>query len=271
MSNEDKPRSFALSPRDRGLVARRTGPVDLSPSMNPGSIVVVAGLAFEARLAAATGARVCHGRGAILRTALARAVGEDCAGIISFGIAGGLDPRLVAGAPVVASAVIDGEDAFATDRRWTSRLLAIFPDAHHVPILGVEEPIAEPAAKATAFVRTGAAVVDTESHLVAAAARRIGIPFAVVRVVADPADRLVPKCALDAMRPDGSADALGVLRASARRPAVLPHLLAIARDVWLARSALLRVRRLLDARFGFIDDRHDELMATPLLASAAVA
>ena len=117
----------------------------------------------------------------------------------------------------------------------------------------MEEPLADPASKGRAFRRTGAAVVDTESHLVAAAARRIGVPFAVVRVVADPANRQVPKCALDAVRPDGSSDALSVLRASARRPAEVPLLLAVARDAWRARRALVRARRLLDARFGFLD------------------
>lgn len=221
--------------------------------MNRRGIVVVAGLAFEARLAAATGAKVCHGRGARLRNSIASAVDEDCAGIISFGIAGGLDPRLRVGAAVVASAVISGDDALPTDRRWTSYLLRIFPDAHYAPILGVEEPVADPASKGAAFKRTGAAIVDMESHLVAAAARRIGVPFAVVRAVADPAHRRVPKSALDGMRSDGSADAFAVLRASARRPAEVPHLLAVARDVWRARSTLVRARRLLDARFGFLD------------------
>ena len=220
--------------------------------MNPRFIVVVAGLAFEARLAAAPGTKVCYGRGARLRNSLESAVGEDCAGIISFGIAGGLDPRLHVGASVVASAVVGGDDTLATDGRWTGYLRLLFPDAHYVPILGVEEPLADPASKAAAFKRTGAAVVDMESHLVADAARRIGVPFAAVRVVADPANRQVPRCALDAMRSDGSADALAVLRASARSPAVVPYLFAVALDVWFARRALVRARRLLGAQFGLM-------------------
>ena len=209
-------------------------------------------MAFEARLAAAPGAKVCHGRGAILRNSLESAVGEDCAGIISFGIAGGLDPRLPVGASVVASAVVGGNDTLPTDGPWTSYLRGLFPAAHYAPILGSEEPLADPAAKAAAFKRTGAAVVDMESHLVADAARRIGVPFAVVRVVADPANRQVPRCALDGMRPDGSANALAVLRASARSPGQVPYLLAVAFDVWFARRALVRARRLLGAQFGLM-------------------
>src|SRR5581483_8187508 len=154
--------------------------------MSPVGTVVVAGLAFEARLARATGAKVCHGRGARLRDSLAGAVRGGCAGIISFGIAGGLDPRLPVGTAVVASAVVDGVDARATDGRWTSHLRRILPDAHYGRILGSGEPIADPAAKDVAFRRTGAAIVDMESHLAATAARRLGVPFAVIRVVADP-------------------------------------------------------------------------------------
>ena len=93
--------------------------------MNPRWIVVVAGLAFEARLAVAKGTKVCCGRGARLRNSLASAVEDDCAGIISFGIAGGLDPRLRVGSSIVASAVISGDDVVATDRRWTNGLLGI--------------------------------------------------------------------------------------------------------------------------------------------------
>jgi hopanoid-associated phosphorylase len=215
--------------------------------------LVVAGLAFEARLAASTGAIVCHGRGLRLRDSLAQAVAGGCAGIVSFGIAGGLDPRLPVGTPVIASAVVDGKDALPTDGRWSSHLLRTFPGAQYGRVLGSDEPVAGVGAKGSAFRRTGAVVVDMESHLAATAARRLGVPLAVVRVVADPAGRMVPEWALDAMRPDGSADALAVLRAAARRPAELRHLLALARDVWIARSVLARACRLFDASFGLLD------------------
>jgi hopanoid-associated phosphorylase len=188
-----------------------------------------------------------------LRNSLARTVAGGCAGIVSFGIAGGLDPRLPVGTPVIASAVVGGKDALPTDGRWSTHLLRTFPDAHYGRILGSNEPLAGINAKAAAFRRTGAMVVDMESHLAATAARRLGVPLAVVRVVADPADRTVPEWALDGMRPDGSADALAVLRAAARRPVELRHLLALARDVWIARTVLARACRLLDASFGLLD------------------
>jgi hypothetical protein len=55
------------------------------------------------------------------------------------------------------------------------------------------------------------------------------------------------------MRSDGSADALAVLRATARRPTELRQLLALTRDVWVARCALARACRALDASFGLLD------------------
>jgi hopanoid-associated phosphorylase len=236
--------------------------------MRPGGTVVVAGLAFEARLAATTGAKVCHGRGASLRHALARGVDGGCAGIISFGIAGGLDPRLPAGTPVIASAVVGQDEALLADGRWTSNLLRLFPDAYCGRILGSDEPIADPKAKGLAFRRSGAAVVDMESHLAARTAHHLGVPFAVVRVVADPAERAVPQCALEGMRPDGSADALAVLRAAARRPAELRHLVALTHDVWVARCALARACRLLDGSFGLLDA--GITVEAPTTANAAI-
>ena len=64
-------------------------------------VVVATGLQFEARLAhSGSAAKVCCGRGTQMAVALATAVGAGCRGILSFGIAGGLDPQLRAGAPL---------------------------------------------------------------------------------------------------------------------------------------------------------------------------
>ena len=51
---------------------------------------------------------------------------------------------------------------------------------------------------------TGAAAADMESHVVARLAAELGLPFAVLRVIADPAEREVPPAALAGMRADGA-------------------------------------------------------------------
>ncbi len=217
-------------------------------------MVVAVGLDFEERLALGVGhARVCRGRGPVMAKALAAAIEPGCSGIISFGIAGGLDPSLRAGAHVVASSVIGVGGAVATDARWSQVLLKARPDAVHAPIVGVDEPIVGPFGKLRKFRKTGAVAVDMESHIAADVATAHGLPFAVFRVVADPAHQKVPRAALLGMRSDGSLDALAVVLGMLRAPAEIVGLAAVARHTAVARLALTRAHRNLARGFGLPD------------------
>jgi len=58
-------------------------------------VIAVVGLASEARIASGRQTRVvCGGDGRTLAASLACAIGGECRGLISFGIAGGLAPDL---------------------------------------------------------------------------------------------------------------------------------------------------------------------------------
>lgn len=219
--------------------------------------VVATGLRFEARLAhGGSATRVCCGRGPQMAVALATAIGPGCAGIISFGIAGGLDPQLRAGSVVVASSVIGANGvkmALPADERWSQALLRAVPRASHAPVLGVDAAVTEPADKLALFRQTGAAVADMESHIAASVAAGHGLPFAVLRVVADPANRRVPQAALAGMREDGATDAMAVLRALMQTPGDLIDLPGVACNAYVAKAALARARRDLGAGFGLAD------------------
>ena len=179
--------------------------------------MVAVGLEFEARLARAAGAEnVCCAPGIRMTDALAAAIGPGCAGVLSFGIAGGLDPKLRAGAAIVASSVTGRGRTIATDAHWTQILLNSHPRAVHAPLLGVDAPVTEPSDKRDLFHQTGAAALDMESHIAGSIAASHGLPFAAFRVVADAAHRTVPRAALHGMRADGSLDALAVMRAMLR-------------------------------------------------------
>jgi hopanoid-associated phosphorylase len=214
--------------------------------------VVAVGLEFEARLArGARGARVCCAPGIRMTEALAAHIEPGCAGVLSFGIAGGLDPNLRPGSAVVASTVIGrGRTAIATDADWTQALLALHLRAVHAPLLGVDAPATTPSDKMKLFSETGAAALDMESHIAGSIAARHGLPFAAFRVVADAAHRSVPRAALHGMRTDGSLDAMAVMRAMARAPSEITELLAVARHTWMARKTLVRAHRGFGGRFG---------------------
>jgi hypothetical protein len=120
-------------------------------------------------------------------------------------------------------------------------------------IAGVDAPLADAAGKTALFATTGAAAVDMESAIVGRAAQRHGLPFAILRVIADPAHRPLPSAALVAMRADGEVDLAAVLGALAKDPGQLPALIRLAFDARAAFSTLVRARALLGADFASID------------------
>ncbi len=217
-------------------------------------MIVVVGLAFEARIAKGPGVEViCSGDGRGLERALTDAVRGGCEGLISFGVAGGLAPDLPPGTCIVGSSVLFGQGRLQTDRRWSEKLLRTIPGAIHGMLLGVTSPIGDPDIKQKLHASTGAIAVDMESHTVARVAAAHAVPMAAVRVITDPAVRALPACALAAMRPDGTTDITAMIRSVIRRPRELPALLRTALDARAARAALLRGRQLLGPRLGLPD------------------
>ena len=70
-------------------------------------------------------------------------------------------------------------------------------------IVGAEEIILHPRDKVALHKETGATAVDMESHIAAAYAASVGLPFAALRVINDPASRSLPALALNALKPNG--------------------------------------------------------------------
>ena len=217
-------------------------------------MIVVVGMAFEARIAAGLGVPViCGGDGRHLGSALARAMAAGCGGLISFGVAGGLAPDLKPGTCVIGSSILADDGERATDARWANRLLKIIPDAVHGPIAGVRAPIAHAGEKRALHEETGAIAVDMESQVVARAAERHGVPLAAIRVVVDPVERTIPRSALAGARPDGTIDPLAVMRSLLRYPRDLAGLVRLSLDTRAARATLVRGSALLGPGLGLLD------------------
>ncbi|HZC57082.1 MAG TPA: phosphorylase [Xanthobacteraceae bacterium] len=219
-------------------------------------MIIVVGLAFEARIAAGPGVRViCSGDGRNLAAKLTAAIADarehvqGCPGIISFGVAGGLAPQLRPGTCVVGSAVISGENRMPISREWSLKLLQTIPDAIPGVLLGVPAPIANPDEKRELYVKTGAIAVDMESHIVAAVGLAHELPVAAIRVITDPAKRALPASAVAAMRPNGTTNIGAMLRSVLKRPKELPALFQTALDARAARATLVRGRHLLGPAF----------------------
>lgn len=218
-------------------------------------ILAVVGLAREARIASGPEITTIGAGGSPARLRRLLAEREPaCRTVVSFGIAGGLDPGLTAGTLVVASGVVGSERRWATDpaiaAQWTDRITEAGLLAVTADLAGVDEPVLNPAAKAALRSATGTVAVDMESHVAAAFAASRGVPFAAIRVVCDPAGRALPTLATQALRPDGGIDLAAILRNLLRHPAELAALPALARDAATAFKVLGRARAALGPGFG---------------------
>ena len=153
--------------------------------------------------------------------------------ILSFGVAGGLDPALPSGSLVVAGTLIAAEGPYAPDPEWSARLAAA-TGARLLPVAGSDLLVTSAAEKAALRARTGAAVVDMESAVVA----RLGVPFAVLRAVGDTAGEALPPAAAHGLDEEGNPAPWRVMRALLRRPQDLPGLIRLARRTSTALAAL---------------------------------
>jgi hopanoid-associated phosphorylase len=208
-------------------------------------------LSFEAKVASGPGISVLCGTAQRYSDKLEAAVRAGGSGIISIGIAGGLAPGLAPGHWVVASGVINDGDRYATDGRWSAKLLQALPSAVYADISGVDAPVVGANDKSELHKRNGTVAVDMESHIAARIAAAHGVPFAACRVIIDPAERTLPPAALVGMRSDGRADVLAVVRSLLRQPQQLFALMRVVADARAARSALFRGRRRLGPDLSF--------------------
>ncbi len=211
--------------------------------VTPMPIAVVVGLAAEARIARRLGWPVAVGGGTAegVEPAAKRLISEGAGALVSFGLAGGLDPSLRPGALIVPQAVIDGGHRYATDPDLSGTLGGM---TSHV-LLGTSTIVASVSDKQRLHRDSGAAATDMESAVVARIAIQHAIPFAVLRAICDPADRALPLAALAALDARGAIAIGRVLASLVSHPAQLGALFALAREAAVARRALVaRVRQI---------------------------
>jgi len=221
-----------------------------------GFVIAASGLRAEARIAARSGGvrAVAVGNDTARLDDLARQwAAQGGEAIISFGIAAGLAPQYSAGACLIGREVVFGGASYSADPAWTASIKKLVGGADVVRIAGVDRPLAHPSEKQALCMASGAAAADMESHLVARIAAELVLPFAILRVIADPAERELPPAALAGMRADGTLNVGAVLASLARNPGQLPALIRLAAEAGRAGAALLRCSDRLGPRLGFRD------------------
>ena len=216
------------------LGAGATATVD--DSIDPRPVLIVTGMAQEARIAAGPGMIViCSSTDPNqLRALLATLDSTTFRGVISFGVAGGLDPALKSGDVVVATEVLAGDTRWLAGSALNEEMIASVALRRRRVVrgglAGVEKIVVARDGKAALRSETGAAAVDMESHVAAAYAAEAGLPFAALRVISDPASRALPALVMSAIKPNGDIDLRKVLRGIARNPTTLRALVSTGID-----------------------------------------
>ncbi len=242
------------------------------------TLLAVTGLKREALIAGGPGVVAVAGGGDA--KGLAEKLGAlhgDIKGVISFGLAGALSPLLKVGDIIIGESVqvfrprarhgalavgrgsnpgepSAGAGSRASEGRrgeivrceeaWRVALAAKLPDAHQGPVVASETIVESPERKAALYAKTGALAVDMESAVAARFAQARKLPFAVLRVISDDANHVLPPAALTAMKPDGGTAVGRVLVSLLRHPLQLPALVRTGRTSNKAFRELLRCRGL---------------------------
>ena len=219
-------------------------------------IGVVTGLLEEAEALAAVRpdlAIVCRGVGPRRARRSAEALADAGATLlVSAGIAGGLDPARSAGDVVLADRILGADGAAypadaAVAADWTAAAAAAGLVLHGGDVVGSDRVVPDFTAKMALYAVSGAAIVDMESHAVAAVAAERGLPVLALRAVSDGVRAVIPRAVIGAVARDGSRRPWVAVGGLARRPWQLRAVLALGRNAALARTALARVLAALPA------------------------
>jgi adenosylhomocysteine nucleosidase len=222
----------------------------MSDTLDRTDILAVVGMTREAKILGAVPILIGGGDAEALSHQLETLLAHGCAGVISFGLCGGLDPALKVGELVVGSAVIDAEGSYETDPEWTQRLSATISGSIVTPFTSTIRPVANAAEKASLRQSTGAGAVDLESYLVGRWAKWFGVKFAILRAVSDDAGRALPHAAQVGLGRDGRPAIGAVLGSLRANPWQVGALIRTALEAEDGFHALERARGLLGPTLG---------------------
>ncbi|WP_243429687.1 phosphorylase family protein [Acetobacter sacchari] len=172
------------------------------------------------------------------RRGVDRLVASGASGLVSFGLAAGLDPALAPGSIIIPDAIaVDGR-VVPCDPRLRRALGAKDGVTVGGALLHSDTVVLKAEDKQRLGLESGCCALDMESGFVAQRAREARLPFAALRAVCDSASRTLPPATAFALSPEGGVKIGMLLQSLAQNPAQIGGLIAIGLDAGRARKAM---------------------------------
>lgn len=166
--------------------------------------------------------------------------------VVSAGVCGGLDPRLLAADLVVPERVL-GPAGEWHDLGGSAHRAAARAAASAGLLVTTRDLVTTPAAKASLHASSGAVAADMESAIILARAAACGCPGLVVRAVSDSASEDLPAELLSLVTPAGGLRLARALALAGTRPTLVPQAIALGRRTRRALRAVAPALALLAA------------------------
>ncbi|MDY0882841.1 hypothetical protein ACFPL7_07765 [Dongia soli] len=215
-------------------------------------IGVVTGLQAEAKIVRGLPCLVVSGGGRadMTRRKIDGLIEAGVQGLVSFGIAGAVDPAMKTGDVVVSATVIDAEGRrYVGDPAWLEKILSHLPGSHHGDLYGSDHMISTAADKAQILKQYACIAVDMESHHTARAATRHQLPFIVIRAIADTASEHLPEALAAGVDAEGKTRVWPIIAALLTGRLSIGAVLRAGRSSGRALASLRQSRPSLDRLF----------------------
>jgi len=175
--------------------------------------------------------------------------------LISWGCAAALDTMLQPGNLVLATQLIDENQALlATDSQWLKSTQQKLQQHLTIQSGGLAESktlVASCNEKSQLHEKTGAIAVDMESIAVAKVAMHYQMPFLAIRAIADPANMNLPKAISAALNKQGDIELSKLLLFILRHPTEIPGLIKLGLHFQAAKNTLKQVAKHLEGIVSF--------------------
>jgi adenosylhomocysteine nucleosidase len=171
--------------------------------------------------------------------------------LISWGCAAGIDEVVQPGDLILAAQCVNVDnDVFNSDCNWLDRIKVSLPKSIKVYNSRIAESkavVASSAEKVKIAKATGAVALDMESSAIAKVAQDHGLPFLIIRAVADPLAMALPNAVSYALDNQGEVNLARLLGYLSLHPFELPTLIRLGLHFNSAKATLKLLAKQLEA------------------------